>query len=95
MVSVSDSQLGGPGLESRSDHHQDLFLGSPEFKSSATLVNSQLVCLRSVGILNNVVFSLNYLLQLFACNWPTSNCAIKLPRVNTGCLLFFSARQDK
>jgi len=29
-----------------------LFLGSPEFKSSATLVNSQLVCLWPVGILN-------------------------------------------
>ena len=73
MVSVSDSQLGGPGLESRSDHHQDLFLGSPEFKSSATLVNSQLVCLRPVGILNNVMFSyehvqFNYFFQLFA--WP-------------------------
>ena len=39
--------------ESYSDH---LFLGSPgpEFKSSVTLVNSQLVCLRPVGILNNV-----------------------------------------
>ena len=81
---MSDSQSGGPGFESCSDHYLDLFLGSPELKSSTTLVNSQLVCLRSVGILNNVVFSLNYLLQLFACNWPTSNCAIKLPRVNEG-----------
>ena len=44
----------------------NLFLGSPEFKSSAMLVNSQLVCLRPVGILNNVMFSLNYLFQLFA-----------------------------
>ena len=26
----------------------------------------QLVCLRPVGILNNVMFSLNYLFQLFA-----------------------------
>ena len=43
-----------------------LFLGSPEFKSSATLVNSQLVCLRLVRILNNVMFSLNYSFQLFA-----------------------------
>ena len=39
--------------------------GTPEFKSSATLVNSQLVCLRPVGILNNVMFNLNYLFQLF------------------------------
>ena len=29
---------------------------SPRFNSSAMLVNSQLVCLRSVGILNPVMF---------------------------------------
>ena len=65
---MSDSQSGDPGFESRSDHYLGLFLGSPKFKSSATLVNSQLVCLRSVGILNNVMLSFNYLFQLFA--WP-------------------------
>ena len=54
-----------PRFESRSDHYLDLFHGSPEFKSSATLVNSQSVCLRSVGIPNNVMFNLNYLFQLF------------------------------
>ena len=64
--SVSDLQSSGPGFESRSDHFLDLLLGSPEFKSSVTLVNSQLVCLRPVGILNNVMFSLKYLFQLFA-----------------------------
>ena len=41
-------------------------VGSLEFKSSATLVNKQLVCLRLVGILNNVMFNLNNLCQLFA-----------------------------
>ena len=66
VISMSDSQSGGPGFESRSDHFLDLFLGTPEFKSSATLVNSQLVCLRPVGILNNVMFNLNYLFKLFA-----------------------------
>ena len=66
MVSLSDSQSSGHRFESRSDHYLDLFLGSPEFKSSATLVDSQLVCLQTVGILNNVMFSLNYLFQLFA-----------------------------
>ena len=66
VVSVWDSQSRGPGFESRSDHYLDLFLSSPEFKSSATLVNSQLVCLRPVRILNNVMFNLKYLLQLFA-----------------------------
>ena len=61
-----DLQFSGPGFESRSDHYLDLFLGSPEFKFLAKLVNSQLVCLRPVGILNNVMLSLNYLFQLFA-----------------------------
>ena len=50
---MSNSQSGGPGFESHSDNYLDLLLDSPEFKYSATLVNSQLVCLRPVGILNN------------------------------------------
>ena len=65
-VSVSDSQSGGPWFGSHSGHYLDLFLGSPEFKSSATLVNSQLVSLRPVGILINAMFNLNYLFRLFA-----------------------------
>ena len=40
--------------------------GSPEFKASAMLVNSQLVCLWPVGIVNPVKFNLNYLFQVFA-----------------------------
>ena len=55
VVSESDSQSGGPGLESCEDHYFDLFVGSPEFNSSSTLVNSALICLRPVGILNNVI----------------------------------------
>ena len=65
MVNVLDSQSSGLGFESRSDHYLDLFLGSPEIKSSASLVDSQLVCLPPVGILNNVMFSLKCLFQLF------------------------------
>ena len=68
VVSVSDSPSGSPGFKSRSDHYLDLFLGSPEFKSLAALVNSQLVCLQPIGILNNVMFSLKNLFQIFA--WP-------------------------
>ena len=34
------------------------FTDNLSFKSSATLVNSQLVCLRPVGILNPVMFNL-------------------------------------
>ena len=71
LASRSRRNPGVPG----SSPALDLFLDSPEFKSSATLVNSQLVCLRSVGILNNIMFNLNicfiYLLG------PTSTCAIK------------------
>ena len=62
MVSVSDPQSSGPGFES--DTYMDLFQHSPELKSSATLVNSQLVCVRPVGILNNVMFNSNYSFQL-------------------------------
>ena len=47
--------------ESHSDHWLDLFLGCPEFNSSIMLVNSQLVCLLSFGVLNHVVFDLDYL----------------------------------
>ena len=61
---MSDLQSRGSGFESCSDDYLDVFLGSTEFKSSATLVNSQLVCLRPVGILKNVMFNLNYLFQL-------------------------------
>ena len=75
MVSVSDSQSGNPGFESHAGHYLDLLLGSSEFKSSATHVNNQLVCLRPVGILNNVMFSLNYF--CFSCLLgTTSTCAI-------------------
>ena len=57
MVTLSDSQSGGQGFESWAGHLLDLVLGRPEFKSSATLVNSQL----SVGVFNPVMFYLGYL----------------------------------
>ena len=41
-------------------------LEGPEFNSSTTLVNNQLVCLRPVGILSPVMSDLNYLFQAFA-----------------------------
>ena len=50
-------------------------IGSPEFKSSTTFVNNQLVCLRSVGILNPVMqVYVNFLFELFV--QITSLCAI-------------------
>ena len=42
----------------------DVVLGIPEFSFSATLVNSQLVCLPPVGILNLVMFIYHYLFIL-------------------------------
>ena len=50
VVCASDSQSSSPGCESRSDHYLVSVHHSPEFKSSATLVNSRLVYLRPVGI---------------------------------------------
>ena len=53
MSSASDLQ-SSLGFKSRSNDYLDLFHGSAEFKFSATLVNSQLVCRRPAGIPSNV-----------------------------------------
>ena len=59
MVRGLDLQIGGP--EFRSDRALPGFvLGCPEFKYTAMFVTSQLVCLRPFGILNPVMFDLNY-----------------------------------
>ena len=42
MTELSACRTHNPAVESRSNHYLDLFLGSNEFKFSATLVNSQL-----------------------------------------------------
>ena len=52
-----DLNFGGRGFKSRSDHSLESFHGRPEFNSSATLVNSQLVCLLPVGVFNLVMFN--------------------------------------
>ena len=41
-------------------------LSSSKFKSSTTFVNIQLVYIWPVGILNPIMFDLNYLFQAFA-----------------------------
>lgn len=43
VVWVLDLKSGHPGFKSSSDHYLVLFLGNPEFNSSAAHVNSQLV----------------------------------------------------
>ena len=50
MVSASGSEYGGPRFEFRSDHHLDLFLGRPEFKSLVTSVNDNLVVSCQLGL---------------------------------------------
>ena len=46
-----------PGFKTRSDHSLNLILVvGPWFNFPAALVNSQLVCLRPVGILNSCCF---------------------------------------
>ena len=57
VVRALNLQFGGPKFKSRSDHELDLFTVVLSFM----LVNSQLVCLWPVGILNPVKFNLNYL----------------------------------
>ena len=46
---------GSPKFNSHPNHLLDFVLDSPEFYSSPMLVNSPLVCLQSVGILNLVI----------------------------------------
>ena len=60
MVNALDSQSTGPRFDSLSGHLVDLFLARPEFKSSAMLVSSQLLCLLPVGIITHIMFYLNY-----------------------------------
>ena len=43
MVIASGSEYGGPRFEFCFDHHLDLFLGRPEFKSLVTIANDNLV----------------------------------------------------
>ena len=44
----------------------DVVLGSPEFNFSAALVNSQLVCLPPVGILNSLCYIYNVWLFIYS-----------------------------
>jgi len=66
VVRVLDFESVGLWFESHSERFMDLFHGSPELLNpSAALVNSQLVCLPPAGILNRIMFHLQYLFQLF------------------------------
>ena len=64
-------RFGDPGFKTRSDHSLNTVPDSPWFNFSAALVNSQLVCLRPVGILNSC-----------CCSVPSFRCvslALKSP----------------
>ena len=66
MTGSSKESFPKEWFEFHSDHHLDLFHGASSSNPRPPLVNSQLVCLRPVGILNNVMFNLDYLFQIFA-----------------------------
>ena len=69
------SESVGPGFESQSEH-------SPEFSNpSAALANSQLVCHAPDGILNHVMFHLQYLFQLFEWHAPVNLLVCLRPRL--------------
>ena len=70
-----------------------LFLCSPEFKSSATLENSQLVCLLPVAILNNVMF--NFLLVSVVFSAPLTIEGLRAKRAYIAFLANFHFLQDR
>ena len=69
MVRVLALRSGDPGFKTRSDHSLNLFLVVP---GSTALVNSQLVCLRPVGILSSCVV-------VFCCFVDCFRLALKSP----------------
>lgn len=65
VVSLSNSQFSSSGFESRFDHHLDIcFILGP----SSNPVNSLLVCVRPVGILNDIMINLNCFSWIYAIN---------------------------
>ena len=56
------------------------FTENLSFKSSATLVNSQLVCLRPVGILNPVIFNVyvDLIIYSMALKIPDGELSLKV-----------------
>ena len=67
VVWVLDLKSVGPGFKSSSDHYLVLFLGNPEFNSSAAHVNSQLVY--QLGSFVNTNIKLNDFFVKFNV-WP-------------------------
>ena len=62
----------------------DVVLGSPEFNFSATLVNSQLVCLPPVGILNLVMFIWILIYRCLHWSWKAPMGSGQLRWLTTG-----------
>ena len=69
VVSASDSQSSGSGFESRSHLWFHLYHHDSEFKSSTTLVNSQLVRLRPVGMLCSIWIIWDVFCDLSETKW--------------------------
>ena len=62
------------------------------FKSSATLVNSQLVCLWQVGILNPVMFNLYFDLIIWSMALKSPDGELSF---NRSCILYFCIAHDR
>ena len=86
---ILPNERGGSvaGLLERWPRVQDLLwplagfvLGSPEFKSSTTLVNSELVRLRPVGILNPFMLHMKYVESqlLVSCSFLSTSSSLAL-----------------
>ena len=70
FASALEVRSGNPEFNSLPYRSLDLFLGRPAlFNSSATLVKSQLFCLRSNGILNSILFRGNFCLTPLPFSW--------------------------
>ena len=87
-------QPRGPQFKSRSDHKLDMFLSSPEFNPSATLVDSQLVYLPPVGVFSHVTMYVQFD-YLFMTQFQWSACELAvlakctISTINNSIYLFF------
>ena len=73
------------------------FTENLSFKSSATLVNSQLVCLRPVGILNPVMFNLyvDLIIYSMALKSPDGELLLKLYFCIFICWFFWTTGREQ
>ena len=92
MVRAPDLKSVAPGLKNPFRPLADVVIGSPEFNFSAALVNSQLVCLQPVGILNLAMFIrlfIYHLLFTLVLKSPNGEWSIKYTYIDIYIHSFF------